>query len=151
MNSILQFMQSDLLARLGMTLIHSLWQLLLLAVLFRIFLFTVGNQAAKPRYWGAILFLFAAMVIPATTFLVSPGRLADVHQHPLQTIESQNSQVVELDNGINLPALQPQFDSSKTGALPVGVTDEEDAQRAHSFWAAALAKTNSLAVSCSRY
>ena len=87
MNSILQFMQSDLLARLGMTLIHSLWQLLLLAVLFRIFLFTVSNQAAKPRYWGAILFLFAAMVIPATTFLVLPGRLADVHQHrPLASL-----------------------------------------------------------------
>ena len=56
------------LARIGITLIHSLWQIALLAVVFKVFLISTNQRDARARYWGAMLFLLVAIVIPTTTF-----------------------------------------------------------------------------------
>lgn len=75
MNFVYQLLQAESFARLGITLIHSLWQLSLLAVIFKLYLATLHKHNAQLRYWGAMAFLFAAIAIPSSTFLaVDTGR-----------------------------------------------------------------------------
>lgn len=59
---------SDFFSQFGMMLIHSLWQLLLLALLFRVFLAVTNERQARARYLAAMLTLTASICIPAVTF-----------------------------------------------------------------------------------
>jgi uncharacterized protein involved in exopolysaccharide biosynthesis len=80
MNDLLGVMQQPCVQRLGWTLLHFLWQGVVLAVLFALLRSILANASANTRYWAGCITLLLMAVAPVVTFMHIPpapaGQLA---------------------------------------------------------------------------
>ena len=156
MNSILLFLESASLARLGVTLIHSLWQIAILALLFKIVLTAVNQRAARTRYWTAIAFLLAALVAPAVTFSVLPDRFVAVESQTLD-VAILPGEFDREDTDTALPSLpllpsQPEpLAENFTPSQNDTASSTKPTAAAQPIWGPVLTALNSAALLCSLY
>ena len=168
MNSVFQspvanVFESEVFVHLGLTLIHSLWQLALLGLLFKVFLTIVNRRASRTRYWGAMLFLFTSIALPAITFFTLPNssvrtepelaRVATVDESELPIGDSSPSITSQTELTGAVPQLQLPTENnevvvSETNYLGAGL-DKGSGSGQVTF--ARFAKINSMIVSCSPY
>ena len=156
MNSILLFLESASLARLGVTLIHSLWQIAILALLFKIVLTAVNQRAARTRYWTAIAFLLAALVAPAVTFSVLPDRFVAVESQTLDVaILPGEFDREDTDTALpSLPLLPSQPEPLAENFTPSEndtASSTKPTAAAQPIWGPVLTALNSAALLCSPY
>jgi beta-lactamase regulating signal transducer with metallopeptidase domain len=69
MTSLHALIDNALLQNLGWTLVHSIWQLALVALALAVVLALLGDSSARARYCASCLALLAMLALPATTFL----------------------------------------------------------------------------------
>ena len=158
MNSIIQFLETASLARLGVALIHSVWQIALLALLFKIVLTAANRRAARTRYWSAMAFLLAALVVPAITFSILPDRFVAVESQALD-VATLPGDFDDENTDTALPLLPQVLLSSQPAPLAASSTPSEidtagstkPAAAAQPVWGAALTRLNSVALLCSPY
>ena len=105
-----QFLQSAWAQNVGWTLLHSLWQITLIAALYALAAFGLRNRSASLRYLVGCVAMVAMLFIPIATFCVLPNPIEPV------AIEIAESASIGLSDSIN-----PQF--------PVG-QNEQDASAA---------------------
>ena len=156
MNSILLFLESASLARLGVTLIHSLWQIAILALLFKIVLTAVNQRAARTKYWTAIAFLLAALVAPAVTFSVLPDRFVAVESQTLDVaILPGEFDREDTDTALpSLPLLPSQPEPLAENFTPSEndtASSTKPTAAAQPIWGPVLTALNSAALLCSLY
>ena len=75
-----QFLQSAWVQNVGWTLLHSLWQITLIAALYAVAAVALRNRAASLRYFIGCAAMAAMLVVPVATFcmLPSPRELVDI-------------------------------------------------------------------------
>ncbi len=70
MDFLYQFVSENLIYALGWTVLHSLWQALIIGVLMAFALFTLKNRSAKMRYEVAAFSQFMVFIAALSTFLI---------------------------------------------------------------------------------
>lgn len=73
MTDILEILSSDCMVRLGWALLHSVWQVALLALLVAAVLAALRGRSAELRYAWACMGLVAMLLLPAITYFLVPG------------------------------------------------------------------------------
>jgi beta-lactamase regulating signal transducer with metallopeptidase domain len=74
MTGILEFLSSDSMVRLGWALVHSVWQVALLALLMAAILAALRGRSADLRYACACTGLVAMLLLPVVTLFLVQGR-----------------------------------------------------------------------------
>ncbi|MEM7454177.1 MAG: M56 family metallopeptidase [Planctomycetota bacterium] len=67
MNVVFEMIQSGVLETLGMTIVHSIWQIAIVALMFKVSHFLIGDNSVV-RYRVAMLALVCSLCIPVFTF-----------------------------------------------------------------------------------
>lgn len=63
-------MDAQYILAMGWTLIHSFWQLTLLAIVFYLIMLWIKNAAPVAKYWTGLLFMVLSVSVTCTTFIV---------------------------------------------------------------------------------
>ena len=72
-----QFLQSPWTQNVGWTLLHSLWQIALIAALYAVATVGLRNRSASLRYFFGCVAMVAMLVVPVATFCVLPNPLPE--------------------------------------------------------------------------
>ena len=70
MDFIIQFISEDLIYALGWTVVHSIWQGLLVAIIMALVMQSMQKSSAKLRYEVASISLFLVFVFSLSTFIL---------------------------------------------------------------------------------
>ena len=70
MDFILQFISEDIIYALGWTVVHSIWQGLLIAIIMALVMQSMQKSSAKLRYEVAGISLFLVFVFSLSTFIL---------------------------------------------------------------------------------
>ena len=129
MNGIDLLLTSEIVHRLGWTLIHSLWQGVLVAALLAIVLALIPRRMANARYWCNCLALFAMLTAFGATAVVIPERPAavaagDVYQELAAGGEPLGETLTETSQS---PALAGNYGDNPAGSARNTPTGEADA------------------------
>ncbi|MFO7903866.1 MAG: M56 family metallopeptidase, partial [Pirellulaceae bacterium] len=78
MNILTSFVGLDWAEKIGITLIHSFWQVALIAIIYALVRFLLRLGSARARYTAGCCALFAMLVAPVSTYLVLWNSQAEV-------------------------------------------------------------------------
>ena len=105
---------SWLVEKIGWTLVHSIWQIALVAILFAIVTSLVKRRSADARYLAGCLALLALVVTPVATFFVMPTPDAPLN---VDVVHSTSVPSTDRANVNELPIVQPQQDTEIAAAI----------------------------------
>ena len=112
------YLQSGWAERMGWTLLHSLWQITLIASIHGATLLVLRNRSATIRYFTSCLMLLAMLVLPMVTFVILPHHTASIvtireaHESPT------TSSPIELDALPTSPQNPPATDAISPFVAP---------------------------------
>ena len=95
MNDFNSFLTYDFIHAIGWTILHSLWQITLVALLFRIVLTFLKNNSSRIRYNVSVGALLIVLVMSATTFMNEYSNSTTEHSN------INNSQLSEIEYNLN--------------------------------------------------
>lgn len=91
MNFSLELFTPDLTHTIGWTLLHSLWQGAVIAILLGLLLVALSKYSANTRYWVAVNAMLLLLLTSISTFLY-------LHESPSFNALSVNAQILPLEN-----------------------------------------------------
>jgi formylglycine-generating enzyme required for sulfatase activity/beta-lactamase regulating signal transducer with metallopeptidase domain len=97
MTDLLNVFSSSVMERLGWTLLHSLWQFTLIAVVLGVVLALIPRRAANVRYLTACVALLAMLIVGATTYGLLPAPAPSPEVEVIASITVEEPVEVEPD------------------------------------------------------
>jgi len=126
MNFIESLVSVDIVHTIGWTLIHSIWQILLIGLCLKILVFLYKNLSANSRYWlsaSALILIIAVSVMTFFTYYSSENSIGYAEDFPYHE-EFNAIQVNHLDpagfySGLNqsIPAIISQYITTNIGLI----------------------------------
>ena len=95
MNDFNSFLTYDFIHAIGWTILHSLWQITLVALLFRIVLTFLKNNSSRIRYNVSVGALLIVLLMSGTTFMNEYSNSSTEHSN------ISNSQLSEIEYNLN--------------------------------------------------
>ena len=116
------FADTKLIEQLGWTLLHSLWQIALVALALFVLLRLVQSSSANLRYLIAVSFLAISVILPVVTFLQVSERI-DITQTRQRYLQPDESfQIYAIREKSLQPGPQIEADSQPSGQTVVNVS-----------------------------
>ena len=135
--SFYEILQHPFVESLGWTLLHSLWQGAVVAVVLGILLIFLTRSPPSVRYWAACIGLLVLLAMPLTTLaflashestaaLATAGVVVEAPQRPVEGVKSPVSSAVvtsslasvQMDTAPSLPVAEPAIQESSSVAIP---------------------------------
>ncbi len=115
MNAFTAFLETDWTVRMGLTLVHSLWQVALIAAVYAIAAFLLRNRSADSRYLLGCFAIFAMLGLPMATYAL-------LSQDSTRASRMRTSHMPAVTNGVDeataLPGSVAESDRTTTDSLP---------------------------------
>ena len=120
LNMLHRFVESDWVEQVGWVLLHSLWQITLVAVSYYLLSFLLGKGSAFSRYLVGCTALALMLVAPIATFCLLPNQ-----QVAIADAAEQEPELASLSQFPNEKSLAPVFVESNTSVEnSVGIEPE---------------------------
>ena len=116
------FINSKLVENLGWTLLHSLWQIALIAFVLFVLLKVFRKSSANARYWISVFALVFAVALPALTF------------YQLNKTSSANVSNSEISKSKNLQISEKPFYTPENPALQIENKIESANTKSNAFF-----------------
>lgn len=119
MNPLNAFVDSPAVARLGWTLVHSLWQLLLIGLAFAGLSLLLRQRSAALRYLNGYVALMLCLALPAATFIwLQPVAPVSVATAPLPAANQADLEVIPAVPSAPTPVVQTAHEFGPNELLP---------------------------------